>query len=42
MGVGLQVVQRLVAALGGSIDVRPGTEQGTSFGIFLPLTAELA
>ena len=42
MGVGLQVVQRLVAALGGSIDVRAGTEQGTSFGIFLPLAAESA
>ncbi|MGA1677549.1 MAG: sensor histidine kinase, partial [Pseudomonadales bacterium] len=40
LGVGLQVVQRLVTALGGSIDVRAGTGQGTSFGIFLPLSLD--
>lgn len=36
-GVGLQVVHRLVAELGGSIDVRSSPGQGASFGIFLPL-----
>lgn len=36
-GVGLQVVHRLVAELGGSIDVRSSVGQGASFGIFLPL-----
>ena len=37
-GLGLHIVHRLVAELGGSIDVRTGPGQGTAFAIFLPLS----
>lgn len=36
-GLGLHIVHRLVAELGGNIDVRTTVGQGTSFNIFLPL-----
>ncbi len=36
-GLGLHIVHRLIAELGGSIDVRTGAGQGTTFSIFLPL-----
>ena len=36
-GLGLHIVHRLVAELGGNIDVRTATGQGTSFNLFLPL-----
>jgi signal transduction histidine kinase len=36
-GLGLHIVHRLVAELGGSIDVRTAPGQGTAFSIFLPL-----
>jgi signal transduction histidine kinase len=37
-GLGLHIVHRLVAEMGGSIDVRTGGGQGTTFRIYLPLT----
>ena len=36
-GLGLHIVHRLVAELGGNIDVRTAAGQGTSFTLFLPL-----
>ena len=37
-GLGLHIVHRLVAELGGNIDVRTAAGQGTSFSLFLPLS----
>ena len=39
-GLGLHIVHRLVGELGGSIDVRTSSGQGTSFTVFLPLTPQ--
>ncbi len=36
-GLGLHIVHRLVRELGGNIDVRTASGQGTSFSLFLPL-----
>jgi signal transduction histidine kinase len=36
-GLGLHIVHRLVSELGGNIDVRTASGQGTSFSLFLPL-----
>ena len=41
-GLGLSLVGRLVAALGGRVDVRTAAETGTEFSIFLPSPANLA
>ena len=37
-GLGLHIVHRLVREMGGNIDVRTASGQGTSFSLFLPLT----
>ena len=36
-GLGLHIVYRLIAELGGNIDVRTAVSKGTSFSLFLPL-----
>jgi signal transduction histidine kinase len=36
LGLGLYIVDKIVAAHGGSIDVRSSREQGTTFTVHLP------